>query len=109
MSILANLLGRNKEFNQLKLDKTASIRNENRIIRVRFPSMAGDTNRSMTIQELKENYKNYLIIDPMMREQVDIEKLANLEDIQEVVAMPPISGGKSTYLTIQICLRSGKV
>lgn len=92
MSILANLFGRNKEFSQSKLvDKTA--RKENRIIRVRFPSMAGDTNRSMTIQELKENYKNYLIIDPMMREQVDIEKLANLEDIQEVVAMPPISGG----------------
>ena len=84
MSILVNLLGRNKETN---------IRNENRIIRVRFPSMAGDTNRSMTIQELKEDYKNYLIIDPMMKQQVDIEKLANLEDIQEVVAMPPISGG----------------
>jgi hypothetical protein len=54
--------------------------------------MAGDTNRTMTIQELKEEYKNYLIIDPKAGEQVDLEKLANLE-IDEVVAMPPISGG----------------
>ncbi len=61
-------------------------------IKVRFPSMAGDTNRTMTIQELKEEYKGYLIIDPKVGEQVDLEKLANLE-IDEVVAMPPISGG----------------
>ncbi len=61
-------------------------------IKVRFPSMAGDTNRTMTIQELKEEYKDYLIIDPKVGEQVDLEKLANL-DVEEVVVMPPISGG----------------
>ncbi len=61
-------------------------------IKVRFPSRAGDTNRTMTIQELKEEYKDYLIIDPKVGEQVDLEKLANL-DVEEVVAMPPISGG----------------
>lgn len=61
-------------------------------IKVRFPSMVGDTNRTMTIQELKKEYKDYLIIDPKVGEQVDLKKLANL-DIEEVVVMPPISGG----------------
>lgn len=65
-----------------------------RMIKVRFPSMAGDTDRTMTIQELKQEYKDYLIIDPRVGEQVNLETLANLEDIQEVVAMPPISGGQ---------------
>lgn len=78
MNILASLLGRKKK---------------NRTIKVRFPSMAGDTNRSMTIQELEESYKDYIIIDPRVGEQVDLKKLASLDDIQEVVAMPPISGG----------------
>lgn len=87
MSILAHLFGRKKK------DTVENIRNENRTIRVRFPSIAGDTNRSMTIQELKEDYKDYLIIDPRVGESVDMNKLANLEDIEEVVAMPPISGG----------------
>ena len=64
-----------------------------RLIDVRFPSMMGDTNRTMTIQELKEDYKDYLIIDPRVGEQIDLERLANLEDIREVVVMPPISGG----------------
>ena len=66
---------------------------DTRLIEVRFPSMMGDTNRVMTVQELKEDYKNYLIIDPRVGEQVDIYRLANLEDIKEVVVMPPISGG----------------
>jgi hypothetical protein len=68
-------------------------RKTNRLIKVRFPSMAGDTNRTMTVQELQEEYKDYLIIDPKVGEQVNLEKIANLEDIQEVVVMPPISGG----------------
>lgn len=87
MSILAHLLGRKKK------DIIENIRNENRTIKVRFPSIAGDTDRSMTIQELQEDYKDYLIIDPKVGEQVDLEKLASLEDIEEVVVMPPISGG----------------
>lgn len=97
MGILANLFGKNT---QMSVDNTnqQNDRKEDRIIRVRFPSMAGDTNRSMTIQKLKEDYKNYLIIDPIMRKQVDMEKLANLEDIQEVVAMPPISGGQHQFI-----------
>ncbi len=64
-----------------------------RLIKVRFPSMAGDTNRTMTIQELKKEYKDYLIIDPKVGEQINLEDLANLKDVDEVVAMPPISGG----------------
>lgn len=64
-----------------------------RKINVRFPSMVGDENRTMTIQELQEEYKDYLIIDPAAGEQVDLEKLANLEDIQEIIVMPPIAGG----------------
>ena len=87
INVLNNLLGRNEK------DEPKIIRNENRMIKVRFPSIAGDTDRLMTIQELKEDYKGYLIIDPKVGEQVDIEKLANLEDIEEIVAMPPISGG----------------
>lgn len=64
--------------------------NTDRKIKVTFPSYVGDESRMMTIQELKENYTNYLIIDPNVGEQVDLEKLANLE---EVVVMPPIAGG----------------
>jgi hypothetical protein len=73
--------------------KEVDIRKEERKIRVRFPSMLGDESRMMTVQQLKQEYKNYLIFDPKVGEQVDLEKLANLEDIQEVVAMPPIAGG----------------
>ena len=84
LSALLEILGLSRVFGK----KEDSIKQ----IKVRFPSMAGDTNRTMTVQELKEEYKNYLIIDPKAGEQVDLEKLANLE-IDEVVAMPPISGG----------------
>lgn len=87
MSILGDIFGRKKK------DEIRDVRNENRTIMVRFPSMAGDSNRTMTIQELKENYSDYLIIDPRVNEKVDLERLANLEDMEEVVAMPPISGG----------------
>jgi len=73
--------------------KEVDIRKEYRQIKVRFPSMAGDENRMMTVQELKQEYKNYLIFDPKAGEQVDLEKLANLENINEVVAMPAIKGG----------------
>ncbi len=81
MSVLKKLLGR---ANKTKKDRQ---------IKVRFPSMAGDEDRMMTVQQLKQEYKDYLIFDPKVGEQVDLEKLANLEDIEEVVAMPPISGG----------------
>lgn len=66
---------------------------EDRLIKVRFPSMAGDDDRMMTVQQIRQEYKDYLIFDPKVGEQVDLEKLANLEEINEVVAMPPISGG----------------
>lgn len=80
--LIDRIFGRNKD-----IDKG------NRMIKVRFPSMAGDEDRMMTVQQLQQDYKDYLIIDPKIGEQVDLKKLANLEDIQEVVAMPPISGG----------------
>lgn len=79
MKILDRIFGKNDKENGKK-------------IKVRFPSFLGDENREMTIQELQEEYKDYLIIDPKVGEQVDLKKLANL-DIQEVVAMPPVSGG----------------
>lgn len=74
--------------------KEVDIRTDERQIKVRFPSILGDENRMMTVQQLKQEYKDYLIFDPKVGEHVDLEKLANLEDIQEVVAMPPIAGGK---------------
>lgn len=74
------------------LPKSSSAKDENRMIKVRFPSMAGDENITITIQELKDEYKDYLIMDPRAGEQVDMEKLANL-DIDEVVVIPPIAGG----------------
>lgn len=79
MSILADLFGRKSNKEQRK-------------IRVRFPNFAGDESREMTVQELRQEYKDYLIIDPKIGEQVDMKKLVNLE-IEEVVAMPPIQGG----------------
>ncbi len=84
---------------QLTTDRTVSNKlvdertGEERKIKVRFPSMAGDEDRMMTVQQLQQEYKYYLVIDPRVGEQIDLRKLANLEDIQEVVAMPPISGG----------------
>jgi hypothetical protein len=65
---------------------------KDRIVNVRFPNMMGDTNRTMTVEELERDYGNYLIIDPSIGEKVDLEKLADLE-ISEVVVMPAISGG----------------
>ena len=82
MGILDKLLG-----------KESDKKREDRQIKVRFPSMAGDEDRMMTVQQIRQEYKDYLIFDPKVGEQVDLEKLANLEDIEEVVAMPPISGG----------------
>lgn len=88
--LIDRIFNRKKVKEQLKLsdEKTG----EERKIKVRFPSMAGDEDRMMTIQQLQQEYKDYLIIDPRVNEQVDLRKLANLE-IDEVVAMPPISGG----------------
>ena len=64
--------------------------NKEKLIKVTFPDYNGDASRMMTIQQLKEEYKDYLIIDPTVNEQVDMKKLANLE---EVIVMPPLVGG----------------
>jgi hypothetical protein len=65
-----------------------------RRINVRFPDMCGDTNRSMTIQELKDSYGHCMLIDPKVGEKVEILDLTDLDkSIEEVVAMPPIRGG----------------
>lgn len=61
-------------------------------IYVRFPNSSGDNSKTMTIQELKDNHNNCLIIDPSVGEQISIEDLANL-NIPEVIAMPPLQGG----------------
>ncbi len=82
MGLWEKLLGR--EVDAVKKD---------RLIKVRFPSMMGDESRMMTVQQLRQEYENYLIFDPKVGDQVDLEKLANLDGIEEVVAMPPISGG----------------
>ena len=84
-------LGDEKMLDILRKRKEKKEDKTQRKIRVRFPSMAGDENRSMTMQELEE-YKDYLIIDPRFGKQIDLEKLANLE-IDEIVIMPPIAGG----------------
>lgn len=55
MNILDRLFG--------KKNKRDTMDNRNRTIKVRLSSMIGDTNRLMTIQELEENYNDYLIID----------------------------------------------
>lgn len=95
--LIDRIFNRKKVKEQLKPTKLAEpsdeITGEERKIKVRFPSMAGDEDRMMTAQQLQQEYKDYLIIDPRVNEQVDLRKLANLEDIHEVVAMPPISGG----------------
>lgn len=80
-------------FDILKKKKEKEEYRKQRKINVRFPSRRGDENRTMTIQEIQEEYKDYLIIDPAAGEQVDLKKLANLDNIQEVVVMPPIAGG----------------
>ncbi len=76
MNILDRLFGRES--------KRDTMENRNRTIKVRLSSMVGDTNRLMNIQELKENYKDYLLIDTKSGESIDIEKLENL-DTEEVV------------------------
>lgn len=95
--LIDRIFNKKKAKEQLKPTKSAKLSDERtgdeRKIKVRFPSMAGDEDRMMTVQQLQQEYKYYLIIDPRVGEQVDLKKLANLEDIQEVVAMPPISGG----------------
>ncbi len=74
-------------------DKDKENDKSQRKINVRFPSSAGDENRTMTIQEVQEEYKYHLIIDPAAGEQVDLMELANLENLQEIIVMPPIVGG----------------
>ncbi|PWB51195.1 MAG: hypothetical protein C3F06_10255 [Candidatus Methanoperedenaceae archaeon] len=76
MGILDRLFGKKK-----KMD---SKDNRYRIIKVRLSTMVGDTNRLMTIQELKEDYKDYLLTDTKSGESMDIDKLEIL-DIEEVV------------------------
>lgn len=66
----------------------------NRKIKVRFPDHTGDSEKTMTIQELKDNYGHCMLIDPMAREQVEILDLTNLDkQINEVIAMPGLRGG----------------
>lgn len=60
------------------------------MIKVTFPSYSGDESKMMTIQELKQNYKDYLILDPSINAQVNMDDLLNLK---EVIVMPPIAGG----------------
>ena len=67
-----------------KKNKKYTMENENRTIKVKLSSMVGDTNRLMTIQELKEYYKDYLLIDTKSGENIDIDKLETL-DIEELV------------------------
>lgn len=63
-------------------------------IRVRFPDWTGDTDRTMSIQELRDNHGECMLINPQTSEQVDILDLTDLDKgIEEVVAMPPIRGG----------------
>ena len=65
-----------------------------KIVNVRFPDMCGDTNRSMTIQELKDSYSHCMLIDPRVGEKVEILDLTDLDrQINEIVAMPAIRGG----------------
>lgn len=64
--------------------------NTEKKIKVTFPSYAGDESRMMTVQEIKQEYKNYLVIDPTVNAQVNMEDLLNLN---EVIVMPPIAGG----------------
>lgn len=95
--LIDRIFNKKKVKEQLKLSKeqlklSDERTGEERKIKVRFPSMAGDEDRMMTVQQLQQEYKDYLIIDPKIGEQLDLRKLANLE-IDEVVAMPPISGG----------------
>lgn len=74
MNILDRLFGKNKR----------DMENRNRTIKVRLSRMVGDTNRLMTIHELKEDYKDYLLIDTKSGASIGIEKLENL-DTEEVV------------------------
>lgn len=68
--------------------------NMQRKIRVRFPDFTGDTDRTMTIQELKDNRSWCMLIDPRTRERVEILDLTNLDKgIDEVIAMPALRGG----------------
>lgn len=76
MNILERLFG--------KKNKKDTMENINRTIKVRLSSMVGDTNRLMNIQELKEDYKDYLLTDTKSGESIDIDKLENL-DTEEVV------------------------
>ena len=76
MNILDRLFGKKNERDTME--------NRSRTIKVRLSRMVGDTNRLMTIQELKEDYKDYLLIDTKSGENIDIEKLENL-DTEEVV------------------------
>lgn len=76
MNLLERLFG--------KKNTRDTVKNGNRTIKVRLSSMVGDTNRLMNIQELKEDYKDYLLIDNKSGESIDMEKLEN-SDIEEVV------------------------
>lgn len=63
-----------------------------RKIKVRFPDWTGDTDRAMSIQELKDSHSGCLLINPERGESVTIDEIETL-DLREVIAMPPIQGG----------------
>ncbi|NJD54572.1 MAG: hypothetical protein FIB07_17140 [Candidatus Methanoperedens sp.] len=76
-------------FGKNRVKKTGrEIRKDDKMIKVRFQSMLGERNIIMTIRELQKNYKDYLIINPIVGEKINIEDLSDL-DISEVLAKPP--------------------
>lgn len=72
------LLGKNKKYQKK--------------VNVRFPNSSGDESREMTLQELKDNHSECLLINPVKGESVTIDDIETL-DLREVVAMPPLQGG----------------
>lgn len=81
---IKQLFIKNNEKNREKL---------NRQIKVRFPSPMGDETKLVTVRQLQQDFDHYLIFNPKIHQQVDLRDLANLEDVNEVVALPSITGG----------------
>ena len=82
------IFGKNKVFAKTEKMITREIRKDDRLIKVRFQSMLGEQDIYMTIHKLKEDYKEYIILDQDTGEKVNIDDLADM-NIQEVVARPP--------------------
>lgn len=88
MKLLDKIFGKNKMDEKTELIGREKLRKDDRPIKVRFQSMLGEQNISMTIHKLQEDYKEYIFIDPNVGKNVNIEDLANM-DIPEVIARPP--------------------